>query len=95
MILILLREDSNGTSFYLDIVTNGTGVIKELYEAGCEYIIFREFGVDDFKELVSDTTKYIKGNCMDTSYVSKYKKLGDSTNFFFKKTIYKVKKWKE
>lgn len=88
----LLREDSNGTSFYLDIVTNGTGVIKELYEAGCEYIIFREFGVDDFKELVSDTTKYIKGNCMDTSYVSKYKKLGDSTNFFFKKTIYKVKK---
>ena len=88
----LLREDSNGTSFYLDIVTNGTGVIKELYEAGCEYIIFREFGVADFKELVSDTTKYIKGNCMDTSYVSKYKKLGDSTNFFFKKTIYKVKK---
>lgn len=88
----LLREDSNGTSFYLDRVTNGTGVIKELYEAGCEYIIFREFGVDDFKELVSDTTKYIKGNCMDTSYVSKYKKLGDSTNFFFKKTIYKVKK---
>ncbi len=88
----LLREDSNGTSFYLNIVTNGTGIIKELYEAGCEYIIFREFGVADFKELVSDTTKYIKGNCMDTGYVSKYKKLGDSTNFFFKKTIYKVKK---
>ena len=41
---------------------------------------------------VADTTKYIKDNCMDTSYVSKYKKLGDSTNFFFKKTIYKVKK---
>ena len=24
-------------------------------------------------------------------YINKYKRLGDSTNFFFKKTIYKVK----
>ena len=88
----LLREDSNGTSFYLDIVTNGTGVIKELYEAGCKYIIMREFGVDSFEELIKDTKNYISSNCIDTNYVSKYKKLGDSTNFFFKKTIYKVKK---
>ena len=88
----LLREDSNGTSFYLDIITNGTGVIKELFENNCQYIIMREFGVDNFKELVSDTKNYISNNCIDTDYVSKYKKLGDSTNFFFKKTIYKVKK---
>ena len=88
----LLTEDSNGTSFYLDIVTNGTGVIKELFENNCQYIIMREFGVDSFKELVSDTKNYISNNCVDIDYVSKYKKLGDSTNFFFKKTIYKVKK---
>ena len=87
-----LIEDSNGTSFYLDIVTNGTGVIKELFENNCQYIIMREFGVDNFKELVNDTTKYISKGCIDENYVSKYKKLGDSTNFFFKKTIYKVKK---
>jgi len=88
----LLTEDSNGTSFYLDIVTNGTGVIKELFENNCQYIIMREFGVDSFNELVSDTKNYISNNCVDIDYVSKYKKLGDSTNFFFKKTIYKVKK---
>ncbi len=88
----LLTEDSNGTSFYLDIVTNGTGIIKELYENNCQYIIMREFGVNSFEELIKDTKNYISNNCIDNDYVSKYKKLGDSTNFFFKKTIYKVKK---
>ena len=101
-----LVEDNNGTSFYLDIITNGTSVIKELFDSNCEYIIMREFGIDNFDELVSDTKNYISNGCMlitdtknyisngciDDNYVNKYKKLGDSTNFFFKKTIYKVKK---
>ena len=50
-----------------------------------------EYGIDSFDELVKDTVNYIKGECKDQSYIEKYKKLGDSTNFFFKKTIYKVK----
>lgn len=87
-----LVEDSNGTSFYLDIITNGTSVIKNLFENNCQYIIMREFGIDSFEELITDTKNYISNGCIDTDYVSKYKKLGDSTNFFFKKTIYKVKK---
>ena len=41
---------------------------------------------------VIDTNKYIEDGCVSSDYVSKYTKLGDSTNFFFKKTIYKVKK---
>ena len=85
-------EDSNGTSIFLDKITNGTSVIKDLYGAGCEYIIFREYGIDNFKDLVVDTKKYIEDKCIDDKYISKYKKLGDSTNFFFKKTIYRVKK---
>jgi len=86
-------EDNNGTTFYLDEITNGTGIIKDLLFANCEYIIFREFGLEeDFLELVKDTRKYILGDCMDNQYIEKYKKLGDSTNFFFKKTIYRVKK---
>ena len=88
----LLVEDSNGTSFYLDKITNGTSVIKELFENKCEYIIMREFGIDCFSELITDTKNYISNGCIDDNYVNKYKKLGDSTNFFFKKTIYKVKK---
>ena len=84
-------EDSNGTCFYLDTITNGTSIIKELYDCGCKYILFREYGIDSFDELVSDTKEYISNKCIDNKYIDKYKKLGNSTNFFFRKTIYKVK----
>ena len=85
-------EDNNGTSIFLDTITNGTSIIRDLYQNGCSYIIFREYGIDSFLELVSDTKKYILEGCCDDNYIEKYKKLGNSTNFFFKKTIYKVKK---
>ena len=84
-------EDSNGTSFFLNKIMNGTSIIKDLYNSKCNYIIFREYGIPDFLDLVSDTNEYIENGCIDDTYVDKYKKLGDSTNFFFKKTIYKVK----
>ena len=84
-------EDNNGTSFYLNKITNGTSIIKDLFECGCKYIIFREYGIDDLDEFVNDTESYISSGCLDGDYVNKYKKLGDSTNFFFRKTIYKVK----
>ena len=87
-----IKEDSNGTVFFLDLITNGTGIIRDLYDNGCSYIIMREYGIDNFRELVNDTMEYIKDSCSDLSYVLKYKKLGDSTGFFFKKTIYRVKK---
>ena len=87
-----LFENNDGTSFFLDIITNGTGVISDLYKACVPYIIMREYGIDCFKELLVDTMEYIKGKCVDKSYKKKKKKLGNSTNFFFRKTIYKVKK---
>ena len=87
-----IKEDSNGTVFFLDLITNCTGITRDLYDNGCSYIIMREYGIDNFRELVNDTMEYIKDSCSDLSYVLKYKKLGDSTNFFFKKTIYRVKK---
>lgn len=88
-----LQEDFNGTSFFLKDVVNGTGIIKDLYEANLEYIVLREYGIESiFEELLIDTKEYIEGNCQNTDYVEKYKSLGDNTNFFFKKTIYMVKK---
>ena len=77
--------------FFLIFFSNGTSIIKDLYECNCEYIIFREYGIDNFNELIDDTMNYISSGCIDSDYIEKYKKLGDSTNFFFKKTIYKVK----
>ena len=88
----LVKEEENGTGFLLDEVLNGTSVIFSLYQAGVDYVLFREEGIPAFLELISDTKNYISLGCRDTSYVEKYKKLGDSTGFFFKKTIYRVKK---
>lgn len=90
----IVNEDSNGTGFFLDKVVNGTSILKDLYEVDCKYVILREYGIDKdtFYELVKDTKDYINNKCTDEGYIDKYKKLGDFTNFFFKKTIYKVKK---
>lgn len=88
----LVKEEDAGTGFFLDEILNGTSVIKSLYEAGASYILFREKGVPSFMELLMDTMNYIGGGCIDNNYVSKYKKLGNSTGFFFKRTIYRVKK---
>ena len=88
----LVKEEDKGTSFFQEKIINGTSIIKELYDNNCEYIIMREFNIDDFKELIIDTKEYIDNKCTDKEYINKYKKLGDNTNFFFKKTIYKVKK---
>lgn len=88
----LVKEEDSGCGFLLDEVLNGTGVISSLYHGGIDYILLREEGIDDFLELLLDTKKYVDGKCLDTQYVEKYKKLGDSTGFFFQKTIYRVKK---
>ena len=89
-----LTEDNNGTSFFLKEVINGTSIIKDLYDNNLQYIIMRGYGLEEelFNELLIDTKEYIKNSCQDNSYVTKYEKLGNNTNFFFKKTIYMVKK---
>ena len=89
-----LTEDKNGTSFFLKDLVNGTAIIKRLYDANLEYIIMRGYGLEDnsFKEILEDTKNYISNSCQDDSYIEKYQKLGNNTNFFFKKTIYQVKK---
>lgn len=89
-----VMEDKTGTNFFKKSIMNGTAVIKDLYQNDIKYIIMREYGIEKqlFNEIINDTQKYIKGNCQDNTYLSKYEKLGNDTNFFFKRTIYRVKK---
>lgn len=89
-----LTEDANGTSFFLKEIVNGTGIIRELFNAGLDYIIMRGYGIEEelFSEVLEDTKKYLNSSCLDNNYLEKYQKLGTYTNFFFKKTIYQVKK---
>lgn len=90
----LLTEDSNGTSFFMKDIVNGTSIIKDLFANGLEYIIMRGYGLEAslFTEILVDTKVYLQTNCTDEKYIEKYQKLGTNTNFFFKKTIYQVKK---
>ena len=88
----IVIEEENGTSFYDFNIINGTFIIKDLYEVNCPYIIMREYKIPNFNELVNDTKKYIDNKCNDSKYIDKYKILGDNTNFFYKETIYRVKK---
>lgn len=86
----IVRESNNGTSFYDSNIMNVTCIIKDLPN-NTSYIIMREYGIDDFLELVNDTYEYINNKCIDDKYIDKYKKLGDNTNFFYKETVFKVK----
>ncbi len=88
----IVIEEENGTSFFDASIVNGTSIIKDLYENNCPYIIMREYKIPNFNELVNDTKEYIDNKCIDSKYIDKYKVLGDNTNFFFKETIYRVKK---
>lgn len=88
----IVKEEDAGTGFLLDQVMNGTSVIASLYRMNIDYVLLREEGISDFLELFLDTKTYVDCGCKDTNYVEKYKKLGDNTGFFFKKTIYRVKK---
>ena len=90
----LLTEDQNGTSFFMKDIVNGTSIIKDLFANGLQYIIMRGYGLEAelFKEIIVDTKAYLQTNCTDQKYIEKYQKLGTNTNFFFKKTIYQVKK---
>ncbi len=84
-------EDNNGTGFILDDIINGTSVIKELGINNFEYILIRDIKIDNYNELIKDTYNYINNNYKE-EYINKYRFLGDNTNFFYNKTIYKVKK---
>ncbi len=88
----IVMEEENGTGFYDANIVNGTSLIKDLFKMNCPYIIMREYKIPNFDELVNDTKEYIDNKCTDNSYVDKYKVLGDNTNFFYKETIYRVKK---
>lgn len=89
-----LKEEPAGTGFISKKITNGTSVIKDLYENKAGYIIIKEYGLDviDFNELLKDLKAYLKNGCSDSLFIKKYEILGDNTNFFYTETFHRVKK---
>lgn len=94
-----LIEDENGTTFILDKMMNGSKILKDLIEKGLEYILLKEDLIehDKFIKCIENINYYLKHyNYMsDIDYKKWIEKqnnlLGRNTNFFYRKTIYKVK----
>lgn len=86
----ILKEDETGTTFLNNSIINGTCLITN---SNVDYIVFSNNLIEEeiSLELVTLVNKLI--NTKDERIVGDIEKLiGNDTNFFFKKTIFMVKK---
>ncbi len=86
----LISEEDKGCAIYYGKVLNGSNIVKDL---DIDYLILNDFNID--KDTFSKTLELYK-KLIDTKD-EKYEKeidflVGEDRGFFFKKTIYKVKK---
>ena len=98
----LITEDKTGTSLFFGKIINGTRALPELIRNHLDYgLLDTSFISKDTSLQVLELFNEIKekveiGDNIDLdNYLEKTASLiGDSTNFFYQKTIYKVKKGK-
>lgn len=98
----LITEDKTGTSLFFGKIINGTKALPELIRSNLDYgLLDTSFIPMDTSLQVLELFNEIKekveiGDDIDLEkYLEKTASLiGDSTNFFYQKTIYKVKKGK-
>lgn len=97
---LLIKENKDGASILSGYITNGTKPLFTLIENNIDYCVLDMQGIDkDICLKVVDKYNYIKDNFNSIndnekeeiiSYMNNL--IGESTNFFYKKTIYKVKR---
>jgi len=96
----LLKETKDGASILFGKLINGTKPLFDLIDNNIDYLVLDMQEVESEIEIkVLDKYNYILNNFKEISenekgeIISSMNELiGDSTNFFYKKTIYKVKK---
>lgn len=94
-----LKENEFGTSFVLDKLMNGSKILKELNNTTLDYILLKEDMIEHsiFIECINNIKYYLENyKTMDDNDYKNWlhkqnKLLGRNTNFFYRKTIYKVK----
>jgi len=97
---LLIKENKDGASILSGYITNGTKPLFSLIENNIDYLVMDCQEIDkDLCLKVIDKYNYIKA---DFNTISDSEKeeiisdmnnlIGESTNFFYKKTIYKVKR---
>lgn len=95
----LALEDQNGVSFVLKRLMNGSKILRELLEHDLKYILLKEdfMNHDVFMSCLLQIEDYIKNyQEMSIKKDQEWQKrqnelLGRNTNFFYRRTIYKVK----
>ena len=90
----LIKEDNTGTVIKTSKILNGIPVIRDLVDTNINYVVVDESEIDSDVVVKSlELINEIIGNHnIDENINLSYSLLGDNTSFFFKKTIYKVKK---
>ena len=90
----LLREDSTGTTFFYHRFLNGTEPLFSLKDANFSYGLVYEDGDEPLmREVIETFQNIIAGKENKENAVSRMNSfIGSYTGFFYKKTIYKVKK---
>ena len=95
---LLIKETDDGASILSGYITNGTKPLFSLIENNIDYVVLDMQGINiDICLNVIDKYNYILNNKLSEnekeeiiSYMNNL--IGESTNFFYKKTIYKVKR---
>ena len=81
----LVKEDSNGTTFFYNRRLNLSNVYKELDNSGINYGIIEQgdYSSDEFKELINAFVNFDKQRIDELA--------GHNRGFLYRETIYKVK----
>ena len=81
----IVKEDSNGTTFFYNRRLNLSNVYKELVECGINYGIIEQgdYNSDEYKELIK---AYVSFNKLKIDELA-----GHNRGFLYRETIYKVK----
>lgn len=88
----IIKETKDGASIIYGNIINGSSILKTLIDNNFAYGIIKEdfIDIDILNKLLDNLTKYIKD--YDDKYIKEIDNLiGNDTNFFYKKTIFKVK----
>lgn len=81
----LVKEDSNGTTFFYNRRLNLSNVYKELIDFGINYGIIEQgdYSSDEYKELINSFVNFDKQKIDELA--------GHNRGFLYRETIYKVK----
>ena len=90
----MIKETNNGTSIIYNKIINGIKPLFSLIDNNIEYAVldFNYLEEDLIKELLVLFNKALIKDINREEVINSVNNLiGDNTNFFYKKTIYKVK----